>query len=45
MATLWAFLLAYASGCAYFNTFYHAKQFYGQAEKARASERGQPGTP
>jgi len=44
MATLWAFLLAYASGCAYFNTFYHAKQFYGQAEKARASERGQPGT-
>ncbi len=23
-------------GCAYYNTFYHARQFYGQAEKARA---------
>jgi TolA-binding protein len=43
VATSWVFLLAYVSGCAYFNTFYHAKQFYGQAERARASEHGQPG--
>src|SRR5262245_53298919 len=34
-------VLACLSGCAYFNTFYHAKQFYGQAEKARAQEHGQ----
>lgn len=41
--TLWVLVLASLSGCAYFNTFYHAKQFYGQAERARASERGQSG--
>jgi TolA-binding protein len=34
-------VLAFLSGCAYFNTFYHAKQSYGQAEKARAQEHGQ----
>ena len=39
--SLGVLLLAFLSGCAYFNTFYHAKQYYGQAEKARATERGQ----
>src|SRR5262245_19211229 len=42
VATVCLLFVAYLSGCAYFNTFYHAKQFYGQAEKARESERGQP---
>src|SRR5262245_11898522 len=40
--SLGVLLLAFLSGCAYFNTFYHAKQYYGQAEKSRASEHGQP---
>lgn len=34
-------LFCATTSCAYFNTFYHAKQFYGQGEKARATERGQ----
>jgi len=34
------FLLV-GSGCVYFNTFYHAKQYYGQGEKLRKQARGQ----
>ena len=37
----WAVLLAVFAligGCAYFNTFYHAKQFYASAESARETE-------
>ena len=26
------------SGCAYFNTYYHAKQFYAQGMRARGKE-------
>jgi TolA-binding protein len=35
-------VLFLTSGCAYFNTFYHAKKYYGQA--VRAQERGVLGT-
>jgi TolA-binding protein len=38
----WGTLLAVfllTGGCAYFNTFYHAKQFYKSAEKARETEQ------
>ncbi len=40
--SLGAVLLALAlalNGCAYFNTFYHARQFYSQANKARETEQ------
>lgn len=36
MVVLLACLLT-LSGCAYFNTFYHAKRYYGQARKAQES--------
>jgi tetratricopeptide (TPR) repeat protein len=34
------------SGCAYFNTFYHARKFYNEAERKRkdAEEQGRPAT-
>ncbi|MBD3298924.1 MAG: tetratricopeptide repeat protein [candidate division Zixibacteria bacterium] len=34
-------ILLMGSGCVYFNTFYHAKQYYGQGEKMRKQARGQ----
>ena len=33
---IFAFATVTLGACAYYNTFYHARQFYGQAEKARA---------
>ena len=38
---LWVFLLLpvlFVTGCAYFNTFYHAKKYYKQAEATRERE-------
>ncbi|MDI6809678.1 MAG: tetratricopeptide repeat protein [Candidatus Eisenbacteria bacterium] len=45
-APLYLLLLLFASGCAYFNTFYHARKYYNQAaESQRKSglERASPG--
>ncbi|GAB4324518.1 MAG: hypothetical protein Kow0074_17560 [Candidatus Zixiibacteriota bacterium] len=41
IALLLGMFLLTGSGCVYFNTFYHAKKFYGQGETLRKKARGQ----
>ncbi len=41
VALLLGAILLVGSGCVYFNTFYHARQYYGQGEKMRKQARGQ----
>ncbi len=37
------FLILLALGCAYYNTFFHAQEFFKKAEKARTSSHGREG--
>jgi len=41
---LFSTLILLGLGCAYYNTFFHAQQFYQKAEKARISSNNRAGT-